>query len=315
MFRCVVQRACSLPALEKGDKRSDPVASVTFRGVKKRTKVIKNNVNPVWNEGFEWDLKGIPLDQNAELHVVVKDHEKMGRNRFLGEAQVPLRDVLASPNLAASFNAPLLDAKGQSTGACLILQASYVPPPGAAPLFPPPAPPEPNPTPVELDTVTDTAGEEESEDPLGTGDEADPSTGPSAPDQVSLPKKPPSHVVHGTKRRRGASQKLLSNKPQDFQIRVRVIEGRQLPGLNIKSVVKVTAAGQTKRTRIRKGNCPVFDEVRRLRSGAALGVPWGGIWVATVRTGGWTRWLPFVRLAMLFCCSFEEAKEEKERLA
>uniref|UniRef100_A0A670JKP1 Dysferlin n=1 Tax=Podarcis muralis TaxID=64176 RepID=A0A670JKP1_PODMU len=52
-----------------------------------------------------------------------------------------------------------------------------------------------------------------------------------------------------------------------FQIRVRVIEGRQLPGVNIKSVVKVTAAGQTKRTRIRKGNCPVFDEVRRLCSG------------------------------------------------
>ncbi|NXJ68784.1 DYSF protein, partial [Rostratula benghalensis] len=44
------------------------------------------------------------------------------------------------------------------------------------------------------------------------------------------------------------------------QIRVRVIEGRQLPGVNIRPVVKVTAAGQTKRTRIRKGNNPFFDE-------------------------------------------------------
>ncbi|XP_061439658.1 dysferlin isoform X3 [Rhineura floridana] len=260
MLRCVLQRACSLPGVEKGDKRSDPVASLTFRGVKKRTKVIKNNVNPVWNEGFEWDLKGIPIDQNAELHVVVKDHETMGRNRFLGEAHVPLRDVLASPHLAASFNAPLLDAKRQSTGACLILQVSYTPPPGAAPFFPPPAPPEPNPTPVELDTMTDTAGEEEAEDLLGTGDEAEPSTGPSASDQPSLPKKPPLHMVHGTKKKKGTAKKLLSNKPQDFQIRVRVIEGRQLPGVNIRPVVKVTAAGQTKRTRIRKGNGPVFDE-------------------------------------------------------
>ncbi|XP_062991896.1 dysferlin isoform X2 [Elgaria multicarinata webbii] len=239
---------------------SDAYCSVVFEGVKKRTKVIKNNTNPVWNEGFEWDLKGIPLDQNAELHVVVKDHETMGRNRFLGEAHVPLRDVLASPNLAASFNAPLLDAKRQSTGACLILQVSYIPPPGAAPLFPPPAPPEPNPTPTELDTMTDTAGEEEAEDQLGTGDEAEPSTGPSAPDQPSFPKKPPSHIVHGIKRRKTTSKKLLSNKPQDFQIRVRVIEGRQLPGVNIKPVVKVTAAGQTRRTRIRKGNGPLFDE-------------------------------------------------------
>lgn len=46
-----------------------------------------------------------------------------------------------------------------------------------------------------------------------------------------------------------------------FQIRVQVIEGRQLPGVNIKPVVKVTAAGQTKRTRIHKGNNPVFNEV------------------------------------------------------
>ncbi|KAJ6658561.1 hypothetical protein lerEdw1_019949 [Lerista edwardsae] len=239
---------------------SDAYCSVLFEGVKKRTKVIKNNVNPVWNEGFEWDLKGIPLDQNAELHVVVKDHETMGRNRFLGEARVSLRDVLASPNLAASFSAPLLDAKRQSTGACLILQVSYNPPPGAAPLFPPPAPPEPTPAPIELDTVTDTAGEEEAEDHLGTGDEAEPSAGQSASDQPSLPKKPPSHVAHGAKRRRSPAKKLLSNKPQDFQIRVRVIEGRQLPGVNLRPVVKVTAAGQAKRTRIRKGNGPLFDE-------------------------------------------------------
>ncbi|KAG9345798.1 hypothetical protein JZ751_008943 [Albula glossodonta] len=31
-------------------------------------------------DGFEWDLKGVPLDSGAEIHVVVKDHEKMGRN-------------------------------------------------------------------------------------------------------------------------------------------------------------------------------------------------------------------------------------------
>uniref|UniRef100_A0A4W3IN78 C2 domain-containing protein n=1 Tax=Callorhinchus milii TaxID=7868 RepID=A0A4W3IN78_CALMI len=46
-----------------------------------------------------------------------------------------------------------------------------------------------------------------------------------------------------------------------FQVRVRVVEGRQLPGINLKPVVKVTAAGQSKTTRIRKGNNPFFDEV------------------------------------------------------
>ncbi|XP_059701540.1 dysferlin isoform X5 [Haemorhous mexicanus] len=262
MLRCLLQRASQLPNLEKRDKQSDPVASLTFRGVKKRTKVIKNNVNPVWNEGFEWDLKGIPLDPDAELTVVVKDHETVGRNRFLGESRVPLRDVLGTPSLAASFNLPLLDSRKESTGASLFLQVSYIPPPGAIPLFPPPAPPEPAPAAAELDTVTETAGEEDTEDPEATGDtEPLASSGAPGSEPPSFPRKPSGNHIQGVKRRRRSSpKKPLSNKPQDFQIRVRVIEARQLPGIQIRPVVKVTVAGQTRRTRIRKGNSPFFDE-------------------------------------------------------
>uniref|UniRef100_A0A8C8BNQ2 Dysferlin n=1 Tax=Otus sunia TaxID=257818 RepID=A0A8C8BNQ2_9STRI len=108
----------------------------------------------------------------------------------------------------------------------------------------------------------ETAGEEETEDQAATGDETEPSSssGPPGSEPPSLPRKPPVHHIQGLKRRRSSPKKPLSNKPQDFQIRVRVIEGRQLPGVNIRPVVKVTAAGQTKRTRIRKGNSPFFDE-------------------------------------------------------
>ncbi|XP_058693706.1 dysferlin isoform X9 [Poecile atricapillus] len=261
MLRVFVLRAENV--LTGDSDISDTYCSSTFQGVKKRTKVIKNNVNPVWNEGFEWDLKGIPLDPDAELTVVVKDHETVGRNRFLGESRVPLRDVLGTPSLAASFSLPLLDSRKESTGASLFLQVSYIPPPGAIPLFPPPAPPEPAPAAAELDTVTETAGEEDTEDPEATGD-TEPSASSGAPgsEPPSFPKKPPGNHIHGVKRRRRRSspQKLLSNKPQDFQIRVRVIEARQLPGIQIRPVVKVTVAGQTRRTRIRKGNSPFFDE-------------------------------------------------------
>ncbi|CAK7297195.1 DYSF [Vulpes lagopus] len=333
MLCCLLVRASNLPGGKK-DRRSDPVASLTFRGVKKRTKVIKNSVNPVWNEGFEWDLKGIPLDQSSELHVVVKDHETMGRNRFLGEAQVPLQEVLATPSLSASFNAPLLDAKKQPTGVCnlfrsfpgeiwnqlpaigggegprkeakplqtgrqqgppslvarqdppefcdivdcgpqdgrheasLVLQVSYTPLPGAVPLFPPAASLEPSPTLPDMDMGADTGGEEDTEDQGLTGDEGEPlldQSGVPGPGAPTTPRKPPSHPppYHpGSKRKRSApaARKLLSDKPQDFQIRVQVIEGRQLPGVNIKPVIKVTAAGQTKRTRIHKGNSPLFNE-------------------------------------------------------
>uniref|UniRef100_A0A8C2K2R5 Dysferlin, limb girdle muscular dystrophy 2B (autosomal recessive) n=1 Tax=Cyprinus carpio TaxID=7962 RepID=A0A8C2K2R5_CYPCA len=80
---------------------------------------------------------------------------------------------------------------------------------------------------------------------------------PTAP-----PKKAPPNFNHGLKKKKRHSNKSpLSDKPQDLQVRLRIIEGRQLPGVNIKPVVKVTVGGQTKRTRIKKGNNPFFDEV------------------------------------------------------
>uniref|UniRef100_A0A8C4M876 Dysferlin n=1 Tax=Equus asinus asinus TaxID=83772 RepID=A0A8C4M876_EQUAS len=214
MLCCLLVKASNLPSVKK-DRRSDPVASLTFR-----------------------------------------------------EAKVPLREVLATPSLSASFNAPLLDTKKQPTGASLVLQVSYTPLPGAVPLFPPSVPLEPSPTLPDVDMLADTGGEEDTEDQGLTGDEAEPfldqngAPGPGAP---TTPKKPPSHPppYHpGGKRKRStpAPRKLLSDKPQDFQIRVQVIEGRQLPGVNIKPVVKVTAARQTKRTRIHRGNSPLFNE-------------------------------------------------------
>ncbi|GAA6104318.1 dysferlin isoform X1 [Tachysurus ichikawai] len=270
MLRCVLQRATHLKNVEKGERQSDPLASITFRGSKKKTKVVKNNVNPVWNEGFEWDLKGIPLDSAAELHVVVKDHEKMGRNRFLGECRVSLRDVLNSPNLAATFTVSLVDAKRNNTGATVTLQVSYIPPPGMAPIFlPPPQPETPHNT-VELDTVTvfslDTMGDDDTESMLmvEVAEEPEPVPRPQGQDigaPHTPPKKAPPIFTHGMKKKKQQSNKApLSNKPQDLQVRVRVIEGRQLPGINIKPVVKVTVGGQTKRTCIKKGNNPFFDE-------------------------------------------------------
>ena len=68
----------------------------------------------------------------------------------------------------------------------------------------------------------------------------------------------------------------LNDKLLLLQVRVRIIEGRQLPGINIQPVVKVTVAGQTKRTCIRKGNNPVFDEVSRGQRSKVLYIksPW-----------------------------------------
>uniref|UniRef100_A0A8C2H8G1 Dysferlin, limb girdle muscular dystrophy 2B (autosomal recessive) n=1 Tax=Cyprinus carpio TaxID=7962 RepID=A0A8C2H8G1_CYPCA len=196
---------CAQNVLTHDEDISDAYCTVTYEGTKKKTKVIKNNVNPVWNEGFEWDLKGVPLDSGAELHVVVKDHEKMGRNS-------------------------------------LFLTCVYV-------VF-----------------SLDTMGEEDTESMLTMEvvEEPEPVPGPQGQDTgapTAPPKKAPPNFNHGLKKKKHHSNKNpLSDKPQDLQVRLRIIEGRQLPGVNIKPVVKVTVGGQTKRTRIKKGNNPFFDE-------------------------------------------------------
>uniref|UniRef100_H2ZAD9 C2 domain-containing protein n=1 Tax=Ciona savignyi TaxID=51511 RepID=H2ZAD9_CIOSA len=54
----------------------------------------------------------------------------------------------------------------------------------------------------------------------------------------------------------------LSEKVEDFQIRLKVICARQLTGSNIKPVVKVKAGkNQAKITRIRKGSAPIWNEL------------------------------------------------------
>uniref|UniRef100_A0A8C3KLL1 Dysferlin n=1 Tax=Calidris pygmaea TaxID=425635 RepID=A0A8C3KLL1_9CHAR len=197
MLRCLLQRASHLPNLEKGDKQSDPVASLTFRG-----------------EGT-WGGQDYCFARISSAFAALSSKAQLQRSTRTPHPTIPRLLVPRCPH--------------------------------------PPSPFSP---------CTETAGEEETEDQTATGDETEPSSssGPPGSEPPSLPRKPPVHHVQGLKRRRSSPKKPLSNKPQDFQIRVRVIEGRQLPGVNIRPVVKVTAAGQTKRTRIRKGNSPFFDE-------------------------------------------------------
>ncbi|KAF4804147.1 dysferlin [Turdus rufiventris] len=225
MLRVFVLRAENV--LTGDNDISDTYCSSTFQGVKKRTKVIKNNANPVWNEGFEWDLKGVPLDSDAELTVVVKDHETMGRNRASlssfpwddpGDslASIPYDYPSDSHPGDSSFSIPWDDPDDS--------RSPILWDPGDS-LSPIPSHPTPSPN----DSLS------------------------SIPSLILVIPHSPSHGM------------ILVIPIQQFpcppsQIRVRVIEARQLPGIQIRPVVKVTVAGQTRRTRIRKGNSPFFDE-------------------------------------------------------
>uniref|UniRef100_A0A3Q2YKB9 Myoferlin n=1 Tax=Hippocampus comes TaxID=109280 RepID=A0A3Q2YKB9_HIPCM len=181
---------------------------------KKKTKPVDNELNPVWNEGLEFDLKGLALDASSFIDVIVKDYETIGHD-FIGSAKISLRD-LAGGHLTSlpSKNVPLSNDKQQPIG-------------------------------EEAD---------EGDADLDAGDHVGSPAGPGTPVE-------PGKASHKPLRIGRKKHRALANKPQDFQqIRIRVLEGRQLSGNNIKPVVKVNVCGQTHRTRIRSGNNPFFDE-------------------------------------------------------
>ncbi|XP_038155666.1 myoferlin-like isoform X4 [Cyprinodon tularosa] len=246
MLRVIVESAKGLPKKTLGTP--DPIVSVIFKDEKKKTKSIDSEVNPVWNEVLEFDLKGVPLDPGSQLDIVVKDRETIGKDKFLGSTKIPLRDLASGKARSLpSKNVPLVDESGQRIGATIDLVVAYDPPANAIP-----NPNDPQDGNAMAAEGGDGGGDEEAGETVADGGQSGPAGVPSSSGQAA-----------GFRQRltRAQSQRRLVNKPQDFQIRVRVIEARQLSGNNIKPVVKVHVCGQTHRTRIKKGNNPFFDEM------------------------------------------------------
>ncbi|KTF87941.1 hypothetical protein cypCar_00038301 [Cyprinus carpio] len=245
MLKVVVESAKGIPKKTLGIP--DPIAAVIFKGEKKKTKAIDKELNPVWNEIIEFDLKGTPLDSSSFIDVIVKDYETVGKDKFIGSAKIFLKELAAGQTRSLpSKNIPLINEKKQEFGATISLMIGYEPPASTVP--------NPNDQNMGDAQAGETAAGEE-EKGVDSDEDAGDVVEPGAPG-VS-PSGQPKKMVRTTRKR----QKTLANKPQDFQIRVRIIEGRQLPGNNVKPVVKVNVCGQTHRTRIRRGNNPFFDEI------------------------------------------------------
>ncbi|XP_066534334.1 myoferlin isoform X2 [Hoplias malabaricus] len=251
MLKVIVESAKGIPKKTIGNP--DPIAGVIFKGEKKKTKAISNELNPVWNEVIEFDLKGSPLDSSSFIEVVVKDYETIGKDKPIGSAKIFLRELASGQARSLpSRNIPLANEKKQDTGATINLVIGYEPPASALP----------NPS-GQVDgevsageAAVSPAGKDGTDGDEETGDWGDPRA-PGEPSAPGKPGKPPQKMIRTGRKR----QKALTNKLQDFQIRIRIIEGRQLTGNNIKPVVKVRVCGQTHRTRIRRGNNPFFDEI------------------------------------------------------
>ncbi|KAL9983681.1 hypothetical protein ACROYT_G005897 [Oculina patagonica] len=239
MLKVTVQRATDLPDVDSFGK-SDPYAKVSFQGDEKKTEVQKDNLDPVWNQELQWDLSGKPLSPDDKLSIEVKDYEKVMTRKLLGKVEVPLGELISNKEIERPYD--LVDGKNNPTLGKLMLRLEYSPPPG---------------------TGGDTGGgggEEAGEEEGGEeGDEED-EEGEEG-EEGAEPGKPGQPKRRKRRKRSRRGGRKWSTKVQDFQIRIRIIEGRQLPGGNIHPVVRVTVAGQRRETTVKRStNKPVYNQ-------------------------------------------------------
>ena len=93
-LRVVLQRAENLMAADtflQGGK-SDPYVKLTCGDVEKKSKTIKQNLNPVWNESFEWEGHKTQL-VGSGLHLNVMDYDRLKKDDRLGEVDVALAEL------------------------------------------------------------------------------------------------------------------------------------------------------------------------------------------------------------------------------
>ena len=108
--------------------RSDPFVTVEVDGKEMfRTKVVENQLNPIWNEEGSFQI-----NKDAKIEFIVRDEDHIGSD-FLGKVSTPFQDL----NGSKTFGFPPLLGKvhGDSIGSYFDLEGTNEKNPGELIMF------------------------------------------------------------------------------------------------------------------------------------------------------------------------------------
>eukprot|EP00050_Salpingoeca_kvevrii_P018947 m.80525 g.80525 ORF g.80525 m.80525 type:complete len:688 (-) comp8206_c0_seq4:221-2284(-) len=61
---------------------------------KRKTKVLRRTLNPVWDEAFTWTFPPETVLDELRLHITVWDHDRLSKNEFLGGLSFSFLEIL-----------------------------------------------------------------------------------------------------------------------------------------------------------------------------------------------------------------------------
>jgi hypothetical protein len=91
-FKLHIISAVNLPAMDSFSHSSDPYVKALIGNRAEKTRFIKKQLNPFWNEEFKFE--DIPLDSKFVLKV--KDHDIIGKSKPIGEFNTTIRNLYSS---------------------------------------------------------------------------------------------------------------------------------------------------------------------------------------------------------------------------
>ncbi|PWA95350.1 calcium-dependent lipid-binding (CaLB domain) family protein [Artemisia annua] len=98
LLKLRVKRGINLAV--RDTKTSDPYLVACLDSQKTKTKVIKGNCNPMWNDELTLTMK----DPKAPIHIAVYDKDKFSNDDSMGMAEIDVKPYIECLRMGLNYN-------------------------------------------------------------------------------------------------------------------------------------------------------------------------------------------------------------------